>query len=297
MKNRKQQHNWLMLLVGKGYITLSISILLFGCVSAVTDSSRVLAKDDSSKIAQSPAATKKNAERLLEEGMTLYQQGSAESLRQAIQKWQEALSLYRVVNDKKNEANTFVWIGFVYNNLGEKQKALDYYNQALPILRAVGDSEALRRNRGGEATTLNNIGLVYNALGEKQKALDFYNQALPIRRAVGDSEALRRNRGGEAITLNNIGAVYDALGEKQKALDYYNQALPILRAVGDSEALRRNRGGEATTLNNIGLVYNALGEKQKALDFFNQALPIYRAVGDPYLEVTILDNIRALGGF
>ncbi|MBD2558805.1 tetratricopeptide repeat protein, partial [Aphanizomenon flos-aquae] len=63
------------------------------------------------------------------------------------------------------------------------------------------------------------------------------------------------------------------------------------------EALRRNRGGEATTLNNIGLVYNALGEKQKALDFFNQALPIYRAVGDPYLEVTILDNIRALGGF
>ena len=62
MKNRKQQHNWPVLLVGNGYITLSISILLFGCVSAVTDSSRVLAKDDSSKIAQSPAATKENAE-------------------------------------------------------------------------------------------------------------------------------------------------------------------------------------------------------------------------------------------
>ncbi|MBO1054230.1 MAG: tetratricopeptide repeat protein, partial [Dolichospermum sp. DET73] len=144
MKSRKQQDNWLMLLVGNGYITLSISILLFGCVSAVTDSNRVLAKDDSSKIAQSPAATKENAERLLEEGRTLYQQGSAESLRQAIQKWQEARLLYR----------------------------------------AVGDSEALRRNRGGEATTLNNIGRVYSDLGEKQKALDFYNQALPIRRAV-----------------------------------------------------------------------------------------------------------------
>jgi len=120
MKSRKQQHNWLMLLVGNGYITLSISILLFGCVSAVTDSSRVLAKDDSSKIAQSPAATK-DAERLLEEGQALYQQGSAESLRQAIQKWQEARLLYRVVNDKKNEATTLNNIGGVSSALGEKQ--------------------------------------------------------------------------------------------------------------------------------------------------------------------------------
>ena len=132
MKSRKQQHNWLVLLVGNGYITLSISILLFGCVSAVTDSSRVLAKDDSSKIAQSPAATK-DAERLLEEGQALYQQGSAESLRQAIQKWQEARLLYRVVNDKKNEATTLNNIGGVYSALGEKQKALVFYNQALPI--------------------------------------------------------------------------------------------------------------------------------------------------------------------
>ena len=258
MKNRKQQHNWLMLLVGKGYITLSISILLFGCVSAVTDSSRVLAKDDSSKIAQSPAATKENAERLFEEGMTLYQQGSAESLRQAIQKWQEARLLYRAVGDRGGEATTLNNIGGVYNALGEKQKALVFYNQALPILRAVGD-------RGGEATTLNNIGAVYYDLGEKQKALVFYNQALPILRAVGDSEALRRNRRVEATTLNNIGAVYDALGEKQKALDYYNQALPIRRAVGD-------RGGEAITLNNIGILYRDTKKPLEAIKNLEQSV-------------------------
>ena len=61
----------------------------------------------------------------------------------------------------------------VYDALGEKQKALDYYEQALPLYRQVGD-------RGGEATTLNNIGMVYSALGEKQKALDYYEQALPL---------------------------------------------------------------------------------------------------------------------
>jgi exonuclease V gamma subunit len=93
MKSKNQQNNWLVLLVGRSYITLSISILLLCGVGGVLDSNRVLAKDDSSKIAQSPAATKENAERLLEEGQALYQQGSAESLRQAIQKWQEASSL------------------------------------------------------------------------------------------------------------------------------------------------------------------------------------------------------------
>jgi CHAT domain-containing protein/Tfp pilus assembly protein PilF len=161
-------------------------------------------------------------------------------------------------------------IGAVYDDLGEKQKALDSYNQALPIYRAVGDHD-------GEATTLNNIGLVYSALGEKQKALDYYNQALPIYRTVGD-------RAGEAVTRSNIGLVYSALGEKQKALDSYNQALPIRRVVGD-------RAGEATTLNNIGAVYDDLGDKQNALDYYNQALPLATAVDDPLLEATISHDL------
>ncbi|MEG3837296.1 tetratricopeptide repeat protein, partial [Microcoleus sp. Z1_C3] len=70
-------------------------------------------------------------------------------------------------------------IGSVYSELGEKQKALEYYSQSLPLRRAVGD-------RSGEASTLNNIGLVYSDLGEKQKALEYYSQSLPLRRAVGD---------------------------------------------------------------------------------------------------------------
>ena len=52
------------------------------------------------------------------------------------------------------------------------RKALEKYNEALPIRRAVGD-------RSGEANTLNNIGAVYRSLGETQKALEKYNEALP----------------------------------------------------------------------------------------------------------------------
>ncbi|HCA96544.1 MAG TPA: hypothetical protein DEP38_18550, partial [Cyanobacteria bacterium UBA9226] len=215
------------------------------------------------------------AEQVLQEGFQLVQQATAESLRQAISKFEQAVILYRQAGDKGSEALSLLLLGRVHEDLGEKQKALEYYNQALPLIRAVGDRER-------EATTLNNIGSVYDSLGEKQKALEYYNQALPLSRALGD-------RYGEAATLNNIGVVYDSLGEKQKALDYYNQTLPLIRAVGD-------RRGEASTLTGIGLVYDSLGEKQQALDYYNQALPLIRAVGDKGVEARILNNIALVYG-
>ena len=190
--------------------------------------------------------------------------------KKALEYYNQSLPLFRAVGDRGGEALTLSNIGGVYSQLGEQQKALEYYNQSLPLSRAVGD-------RSREALTLNNIGLVYSQLGEQQKALEYYNQSLPLSRAVGD-------RRGEALTLNNIGLVYSELGEQQKALEYYNQSLPLARAVG-------NRGGEALTLNNIGGVYSQLGEQQKALEYYNQSLPLSRAVGDRSREALTLNNI------
>jgi tetratricopeptide (TPR) repeat protein len=53
----------------------------------------------------------------------------------------------------------------VYWSLGEMRKALEKYDEALPLRRMVGD-------RKGEAETLNNIGMVYWSLGEMQEALE-----------------------------------------------------------------------------------------------------------------------------
>ena len=210
------------------------------------------------------------AEKAFDEAQQLYEEGTAESRRGAIAKWEEALLLFRKTGNLSREALTLYNIGVVYSSLGEKQKALTFYNQALLLRQQVGD-------QGGEAQTLNNIGNVYSSLGEKQKALTFLNQALSIRRQIGD-------QGGEAQTLNNIGLVYNNLGEKQTALNYLNQALRLRQQVGD-------QGGEALSLNNIGFVYNDLGEKQTALNYYQQALPILRQIGDQSKEALSLNNI------
>jgi CHAT domain-containing protein len=201
------------------------------------------------------------------------QNGTLEDRRKSIEKYQEALELYRKANDRVGETETLNNSGAVYYTLGETPKALEQYKEALLISRGAGD-------RRGEASALNDLGLVYWSLGEMQKALDHLNEALPIRQALSD-------RSGVAITLNNLGLVLRSLGEMQKALEVLNQSLKLRKTVGD-------RKEEAITLNNIGLVHTSLGEFQKALETYNEVLPIRRAVGDRNGEAITLNNIGTI---
>jgi len=201
--------------------------------------------------------TRTQAQQLSHQGGQLFQQGTAESLKQAIIKWEAALLLWRELEDKSQEVKTLNIIGMVYSDLGEKQQALEYFQQALPLSQAVGD-------RKQEATTFNNIGVVYSSLGEKQQALEYFQQALPLSKGVGD-------RKGEGVTLMHIGTIYHFLGKKQQALEYYWQAFPLLKAVGYNEQ-------QLAILNNIGGVYFDLGQKHKALEYYLQALSFLRPV-------------------
>lgn len=77
-------------------------------------------------------------------------------------------------------ADSLLWAGRAHCALG-------YHDQALPLLRAVG-------NRAGEATTLNNIGGAHQNRGDLETALGYHDQALPLLRAVGD-------RAGEGLPM------------------------------------------------------------------------------------------------
>ena len=276
-----------------GRYGLAVSALILLGVPAVAAPSAIkITQGVSQQSGGNPAAAA--AERALKEGDQLYQEGTAQSLRKALSKYEEAVKLYREAGDRSGQASTLRNIGAVYNDLGEEQKAQEYYAAALgimlggqvvvttsPIKITQGVSQPQPENRtataakklSDEAYQLYQEGTV-EAL---KQALAKLEEALKLFRAVGD-------RRGEAVTLNKIGQVYSALGEKQKALDYYSQSLPLSRAVGD----RRVENG---ILNNIGQVYSALGEKQKALEYYNQSLPLTRATGDLRGEAVTLSSI------
>lgn len=174
---------------------------------------------------------------------------------------------------RKGEGATLQNIGVIYNELGQYEQALDFYQKALVIRKEIGD-------KTGEGNTLNNIGLVYNQMGQNDKALEILNQALTVKREVSD-------RIGEAIILNNIGMLHHELGQWSLALECLNKALTIFREFGDL-------ANEGNTLDSIGTVYKKLGRYSEALELYQQGLALLRKVGNRTGERITLSNIGSV---
>lgn len=167
----------------------------------------------------------------------------------ALEYFNRALPLAQ--DDSTVLAPTLVGMGGAYAALGKRKKAAEYFVRALKLFKSID-------NKQGEVTTLTAVAVIYSKLGEQQKALELYNQALPLIKET-------RNFREEVITLAGIGNIYRESGDKPTALNYYEQALAVAESTGDSS-------GRAATLDNIGITYNDMGYKEKALDFFKQSL-------------------------
>ena len=87
-------------------------------------------------------------------------------------------------------------VGIAYHRLGQVERAIGFYEQALTIPREIGD-------RQGEGIALGSLGIAYADLGQVERAIGFYEQALTITRAIGD-------RRGEGAVLGNLGIAYTA---------------------------------------------------------------------------------------
>ncbi|WP_298364746.1 tetratricopeptide repeat protein, partial [Azospirillum sp.] len=161
-------------------------------------------------------------------------------------------------------------LDLAHASLGETQRTIDTYEQALGIAREIGD-------RRGEGHHLVNLGLAHAALGEIRRAIDFHQHALAIAREIGD-------RRGEGRILGNLGLAHADLGDTRRAIDFYEQALVIAREIGD-------RRGEGRILGKLGLAHADLGETWRAIDFHQQALVIAREIGDRLGEERILGDL------
>lgn len=82
---------------------------------------------------------------LMEDSQRLFQLGGSEFLQQALTKLVDAIALSKAANDKPRLALALLASGRIFDDLGDVQKALDHYEQALPITRGIGRS-IQRRN-------------------------------------------------------------------------------------------------------------------------------------------------------
>jgi len=212
------------------------------------------------------------AEQFMKDGDQLFAIGTPDALVEAIRRFEEALRIFKSLNEQRQQAGALNAIGGTYYILGDNRRANDYFDRALSLFEALGD-------QNGSADTLNQMGRLFESEGYMQKALDHYEQALKRFKQV-------KNWLGEATVINNMGAVYRARGDKQ-ALKYYQQALEIARA-------EKDQFRQAATLNNLGSAYQMLGKPKLALERFNQALALWRTTADLTGQATTLLNIGQL---
>src|SRR5437667_2141886 len=92
---------------------------------------------------------------------------------------------------------------FPYTTLfrsGDRQKAMEFFGQALSIGREIAD-------RSGEATTLNSISILHTAELQTHHALVYCQQLVKLMRETGVHSR-------EAMELNSVAKIYGALGDK-----------------------------------------------------------------------------------
>ena len=191
-------------------------------------------------------------------------------LDRAMTYYRDALAFFRTDGNRSGEASALNNVGKLYADMASWQSALDRYRQALPLARA-------QHNTRLEGVVLNNIGVAFDRLGDTDQAVDYFRQALDARRTA-------RDKSGEADTLDQMAVSETRRGDLRRALAYYDQALPLRREVG-------NRLREAVTLNERGRTYLALGQTNRALAAFEEALPLNRSGGDRRNEALTLGNL------
>jgi CHAT domain-containing protein len=240
------------------------------------------------------------AERAVSEGEVLRARKTAPSLRQALEKFGQAVDLWQALDEPYETAVALYGRCLTQRMLGENEKAVRDCSDSAAGMRAVGDNYGEAAGRTGRAWA-------YIYLGDVGKAFDDFTASLLIRRRIGDKPgesldllglgwaSVLNGEYGQALSnfqhslrvleetgdsrgryfrLEAIGEVYRRTGRAAQALEYVSQSLRLVRIT------RNDPGSEAETLTGIGWCHFSLGNLTQALAAFDEALPIRHAVGD-----------------
>ena len=169
------------------------------------------------------------------------------------------------IGDRNGEATCYANLGNVYQSVDEYEKAREYLEKSLVIMKEIGD-------RNGEAACFTHLGNVYQSVGEYEKAREYLEKSLVINKEIGE-------RHGEATCYLGMGHLFFSLGKYSMANKYNKEALVIFTNIGD-------RSGFANLYLDQGKVELAVGNSKKAKEYFENALTISKEIGKRTTEIT-----------
>ena len=184
----------------------------------------------------------------------------------AIVCFEEAIKYNKESGDIYNLCMSYNSIGTTYKDLSDYKKARYYLMEAIKLAENARFVELVARSSA-------NLGLVYMRALEFDSALFFYNKSLAICIENGIIH-------GEIINYTNIGEVYMKMGQYHDAETYFSKALELSNTSNISSYL-------IDIYKLIFEVYSLSGNYKKSVDFHN----LYNKLRD---SLDIIENTRQL---
>src|SRR5690606_2057610 len=137
--------------------------------------------------------------------------------------------------------------------IGDYEKAVSYYHQALKIAKSINDSLNI-------PTIYNRLALLNQRMKEPQKALVYYKEGLKYAQQI--------NNKVDVLTIyTNMGTAYRELDSLDKSLEYYKKSTELAKNIGNLTDVARN-------LLNTGVTYLAMDNLPQAFTNFHESLDI-----------------------
>ena len=157
----------------------------------------------------------------------------------------------KTLEDKRSRIYSFM--GMIFDEIGDYNKAMEYYLQSLRIVEAEGDDYE-------KAVLFKNLGMTNLAVGNSEMADDYFTKALEICRRIKDSKT-------EFDIYNALQSYYADSAKYETALQYGLKLLEIARDDSDSYSM-------ALADNALGHIYLAWGKGILAEGFLREAMAI-----------------------
>lgn len=177
---------------------------------------------------------------LAEEALGAVQCGVAHALQTALTKFDEA-ETYQ--HDANGQAAALIahYRAVVYDRLGEKEHAFEYFTHAY---------ELLQHTPGRAANVLDDLGAYYVSLGKPHLARSCYTQAIAKKTEIGDVC-------GQAVTYGHLGRLLVADEQHAEAVERLSKAIEIGTQTDNIREVTRN--------------YNSVAQAYIALQDYDQA--------------------------
>ncbi|XP_009075800.1 PREDICTED: G-protein-signaling modulator 1 [Acanthisitta chloris] len=196
-----------------------------------------------------------------------------ETLQKASEYYERNLSLVKELGDRAAQGRAYGNLGNTQYLLGNFSEAIAFHKERLAIAKEFGDKAAERR-------AYSNLGNAHIFLGRFDISAEYYKKTLQLSRQLKDQAV-------EAQACYSLGNTCTLLQDYERAIEYHLKHLVIAQDLGD-------RVGEGRACWSLGNAYVSLGSHEQALHFARKHLEISQEIGDRNGELTAQLNMAQL---